>query len=1048
MMRTTNRTRRGAIVPLTALCMVGLLGMVALCIDLSLLALGKTQSQNAADMSAMAAARTLDGIAGTNNNIAQAFVNGKNAAAAATVLGLAPNADVRIGLLYYDTSTTPPAFRSSNLTVEGGTYTPPTGHNWGLAETRVTATVNFAFAKIFGLASMPVEATAQAIHRPRDVALVMDFSGSMAFDSFLVRPKTGSTSNPPYSSLNNDPRVPRFGHYDPDTAANVNATDPPFAKAGLVNSEQGTFAGDYVRTDTQEIFKVGNQTYTTTAGNPIVEDFYTVDGTGGMIRAFAGSAARVPVTAFDGDNYPTAIPNWMGSLGDKPRFVNTTPVVSQWPTAGTVTYTAGTTFLKTMYEFARPVVTSTTPAATPTVAWTVQQPAFENVDADSIHGAAPAGFSYGPGHYGKSFFAWPPVPDTTANAEVPAATTATNETIRDWRQRFFWAYRTGTPATTKKRLDDNNILYQSNGAPRRRTSSFTDAAGVAWRWEPNYEAILYWLKNTGPNPFPDNVRCGRILYFDSIPDTVANAGTNMDQLFWREYIDWVVAFDGWEDSGTHGMAILSGYGNDFSWATSSAPAAIRAKPNSTWQPIGRIYQNYASGLAANSPIRVKTTADSDVAANMLNWVPPVGTRVRFNSATTGPIYTVSAVDTNLAIWQLRVDGALTASVSTNQVVFAETPGAYMDYRDNPHRPKHRFWFGPLTFGDFVFGDYDNTWRTWRPGNCHEAPMWVLKTGIQAALQDIERNHPNDWVSMVYFSVPKSSSGDSDQSHRFNRARGPLGKNYGYMANALWYPPSVIQNDGTLLPRTATGGEIRPFTSSFGVNQNYREAPYASGGTCPMWGFTLAYNQFSSNANLQTFDSGQPSGMAGGNGRVGARKLVVFETDGVPNHTAVAGFSNNGVGQSFFTARMPSEYPSVSSLGNMNPTVIRETYRVLRTLADNPTGNTPGSVNAYIDSVTTETIDRATGRPGYSTTTRPVLVHALAFGGLFESTSSLKPQCLGFLQSVQTFGNTQTSPTTALPAYKVITGTSTERIEKLKTAFTIIMQDGVQISLYK
>jgi hypothetical protein len=31
---------------------------------------------------------------------------------------------------------------------------------------------------------------------------------------------------------------------------------------------------------------------------------------------------------------------------------------------------------------------------------------------------------------------------------------------------------------------------------------------------------------------------------------------------------------------------------------------------------------------------------------------------------------------------------------------------------------------------------------------------------------------------------------------------------------------------------------------------------------------------------------------------------------------------------------------------------------------------------------------------------------------------------------------------------VITGTSTQRIDKIKEAFTIMMQDGVQITLYK
>jgi hypothetical protein len=269
-----------------------------------------------------------------------------------------------------------------------------------------------------------------------------------------------------------------------------------------------------------------------------------------------------------------------------------------------------------------------------------------------------------------------------------------------------------------------------------------------------------------------------------------------------------------------------------------------------------------------------------------------------------------------------------------------------------------------------------------------------------------------------------------------------------MKNSLWYPPAVIQADGSLMSRTASGGEFRPYTNSFGVDQRYRESPFASGGTCPMWGFTLAYNQFSSNASLLNYDGGQVVGMAGGKGRLGARKLVVFETDGVPNHTATSSFQNLGAGQSYFRCRQPNEHPSVSSLGNMNSTVIRETYRLVRTICDTTSGNTGGNVLAYLNSSSTEVIPRATGLPGYSTSNRPVLVHSLAFGGLFESNSPLRPDCLAFLQTVQTFGNTQTSSSTPLPADKVITGTSDERIEKIKNAFTVIMQDGVQISLYK
>ncbi len=86
------------------------------------------------------------------------------------------------------------------------------------------------------------------------------------------------------------------------------------------------------------------------------------------------------------------------------------------------------------------------------------------------------------------------------------------------------------------------------------------------------------------------------------------------------------------------------------------------------------------------------------------------------------------------------------------------------------RPLLSFWFGPMTMIDFL-GNY-NLWYSgygndcshycWWPGTCHEAPLYACKLGIQAALSDIQNNHPNDLVSLIMFSVPH------DQRHRHQR----------------------------------------------------------------------------------------------------------------------------------------------------------------------------------------------------------------------------------------------------------------------------------------
>src|SRR5271166_117194 len=56
-----RNSRAGGITPLVALCLVGLLGFVALAVDLSVIVLVRNEAQNAADVAALAGTRTLTG---------------------------------------------------------------------------------------------------------------------------------------------------------------------------------------------------------------------------------------------------------------------------------------------------------------------------------------------------------------------------------------------------------------------------------------------------------------------------------------------------------------------------------------------------------------------------------------------------------------------------------------------------------------------------------------------------------------------------------------------------------------------------------------------------------------------------------------------------------------------------------------------------------------------------------------------------------------------------------------------------------------------------
>ena len=97
--------------------------------------------------------------------------------------------------------------------------------------------------------------------------------------------------------------------------------------------------------------------------------------------------------------------------------------------------------------------------------------------AYSMLPAGTQGYSEGPGYWGKTFFLWPPDP------------------TNDWRQKFFTYPGTNTPMNDNSRLWDNNGNWQ---APGQNTYSI------------NYTAILNWIVNTGPNPFPSTLSaCSR-----------------------------------------------------------------------------------------------------------------------------------------------------------------------------------------------------------------------------------------------------------------------------------------------------------------------------------------------------------------------------------------------------------------------------------------------------------------------------------------------------------------------------------------------------------
>jgi hypothetical protein len=275
--------------------------------------------------------------------------------------------------------------------------------------------------------------------------------------------------------------------------------------------------------------------------------------------------------------------------------------------------------------------------------------------------------------------------------------------------------------------------------------------------------------------------------------------------------------------------------------------------------------------------------------------------------------------------------------------------------------------------------------------------------MSAALNDFQTNHPNDYMSMIFFSQPQTGVADTTNGDRYNRVRVALGQNYTYLSDSLWYPPATYGN---------SSGTVSCYDA------NNVEVPRAIGGTCYPIALMLAYNQFSSNSALQTYNPGEPAGDAGGNGRQGAQKIIIFETDGAPDCTASADFVNNGAYQSYYKVRYNSSNPSAS---------------------DFPTGVVYGADNnsavvAQIVTLCTQ-LAASTSAGGYSTPSHPVLINCIAFGP--QGTDGLAT-----LNQMQTIGNVNDG----MPSYKIINGNAATIISNLQSAINTILKTGVQVSL--
>jgi Flp pilus assembly protein TadG len=969
LLQTQRQPRSGAIIPLVAFSLVAMFAFLALAIDIGVLLVSKTQAQNAADAAAMAGARTLNGDATTSPPYNQSKA-GTYATAVAnlnSVLGQPPGAGeltITIGAYQYD--KTQQVFLPQLPTPVTGSIT-----NWSGTANASLVWVTYApvrgssFATVIGQGVLTVSVNAMAAHRPRDTCLVLDYSGSMNDESDLwnAAPYLGTNyaqGGVNQTSNNVDTVYPQFGHY---SAANASPAMPnllvtpltgnPPAQDARIGLSNITTSPPLLGTD-----PITGKPFPIIAGNASpAGDFFSQPFGQGQQLAFS------PVTA-------TQL--WVPPAGDQYLFK-----------AGTQTSTPPTNFAATVQD----IVGNPTMSMPTSQQWTGYS-GFQ-------------GFTQGPGYWGDTFFIWPPDPDPT----------------KDWRAKYFLM----PDPSQKIPVTDNTVLWDNTpGAFYGDWKDPADKTLSTINYRINYANILSWIKanciQQSPGdgkPFPPSLHGGEILYYDGVPDdvpsifyTTTTPLRNTDksitwdtnQRFWKEYIDfamgvWLPPVFGFANPGSGPCSL----GPDFQWGK----VQITAPPQGPTGQLGQVSsESYPQGYTGAVKVTGFATA------------PGVGQLIQFGKPPTGALYTIMPGSTATS---LNLDRPLALAVAGQANITVSNP--YMNYLDNPRRPRHRFWFGPMTMVQFLL-NYGQM-----PGTANDVSMGTAKHGVEAALVDIKNNHPNDLVSLILFNRPTLKD-DPKGLGSFSQAQVELTNNYNNLINLMYYPPDT--NSGQML------GEVRLFDPN---DLRWSRSPRASSDfwydTATDYGLMVAYNQFSGTP-YYTDTSQSPPVTLGGGGRTGASRLVILETDGMANVATSTGTvfnpqpappqSPNGVNNSFYMIG-----PTDTVVGDPVPSHAGPAALAVAKTLTNPV-NDPSN-------------------PGFSTPSKPVNIFCIAFGKIFASPNAEQTSALTFLNQLTNInappnGNAQPKTVT------IVIGTQKDRETGMKNAFTAIMDSDIPVSLIK
>ncbi len=1024
--------RRGTLIPILALTVTLLLAFIALAVDVGILTIARTNAQSGCDAAALAGARVL-------NNRPTATSNDRSIARTHAMSVAKSNINV-----YVNQKT---KFTDTNMTLSGGedpvqagvyTYNTTTqqfdvsfptslgtNESWTALRVKMRGDHTTFFAKVVGINSMPWETYATAVHRPRDVAFVVDFSGSMG---------AGSTANWPYDSngtgtvegmMNPDDAYPKFGHYARYTYNQI--TSP----SGQTSTTPTSRPNPFRMTGRNGDYAPANFTMETGGGPAMISNYLMAPGNPTNVssstafqNAFMQWSPTVvtpantttlapPVYSFSGYNSTTAAvpaPSNFDVQSDSPI----TYVGDKWPrTDGTrgaqgtnwsdlsgSTYTDRAVY--TLQQYLNSTLTGTGGRALanytlpgPSTATVLQTNNADggntntnyldvvwerygyDIDMVNLRGQAAVaktvalvptaqrfkGYSMGPGYYGKTFFVWPPDPRWGADSNTYGAVSGGSV----------------NPASPSATLDakDNN----SNWIADWRRRFFLRGDGVAFN--PQVDNINTILFRTGNGHMLNTVT------------TNASSGVNNTAGYYRINYAAVMA---WIKRGPVVLPTNLRQGRILYYSSIPDDVTESATGDAADKRWWRQYIHFVMGVdqfdATNAPI---TT-----------W-------------TYNPTSTLSGVESRNPFGTISVQ-ATTVFRPTGATTDNRKP--YMSHTDNINRPRAHFWFGPLSMLLFIERGGEN--RAWYSGTSYESQCWQVKAAINSVIDDVRNNHPNDNVGLAYFATRTV----------FNVPVAPMGQDWDTLKNSLFFRKDTV---AALKANSGSTIEHRPYNTTSLAN-SVDQVPNSSGGTDSNSGMAVAFNLLSSSTALSTTDYGN-------RGRRGASKVVVFETDGIPNQVWNWSLTGTGVDTRYQNSGSPEYWSVDSTLNSAGQAAV-------------------AVVNRIVAPATTS------GTSGFSTPNAPARVYTVAFGDLYDNYngsnySSLSGNAQGalrFMLRVQQRGNTSgpgDPPSVMIPFEQVITGPYQRpnpslpedavsnppgRIEKMRLAYERIMQSGIQVTL--